>query len=169
MLLDEGLHVRLADFGLAKGAADGGAAGGGAARQTHLSTINGVKGTPGFMDPLMTNSGGCVSEVTDGFAMGVTVLIALTGLEAVNIVPRCRHLLRSPAHPDKWMAPGVPDARAGEWPMEVTSGLVEIIKGLALELFKEERMPLPEALSQLEVGGFCSCMPWTSACAAPCM
>ena len=59
--------MRLADFGLAKGAAEAPA---GAAAATHLSTVNGVKGTPGFMDPLCMNSGGRASELSDGFAMG---------------------------------------------------------------------------------------------------
>jgi eukaryotic-like serine/threonine-protein kinase len=94
ILLTEQLGVRLADFGLAKQheaymAADD--------ARLPLSTVCAIKGTPGFLDPLAsTNSAGHVSEVNDGFAMGITILVALTGLPATDIQPRCRQLLRNP-------------------------------------------------------------------------
>ena len=147
ILLTEQLGVRLADFGLAKQhethmATDD--------ARTPLSTVCAIKGTPGFLDPLATNSAGHVSEVNDGFAMGITILVALTGLPATDIQPRCRQLLRNPGRPDKWVAPGRPDATAGEWPDAVATGLAAVVVGLAMEQFKEDRLPLPEALAALE-------------------
>ena len=102
----------------------------GAAAATHLSTVNGVKGTPGFMDPLMTNSGGRVSELSDGFAMGVTLLVTFTALEAADLLQRCRLMLRKPEQPAKWIAPGVADAKAGAWPDDVQAGLASLVVGL---------------------------------------
>jgi len=145
LLLDERLNVRLADFGLAKGADAHFSK-----QATHMSTVTGVKGTAGYMDPLMVNSGGRVSEVTDGFAMGITILVALTGLEAADILPRCRGMMRYPTKPSKWVAPGRPHSSAGEWPEEVATGLAEVVVGLSFEQFHEDRMPLPEALQTLE-------------------
>jgi serine/threonine protein kinase len=147
ILLTEQLGVRLADFGLAKQheaymAADD--------ARLPLSTVCAIKGTPGFLDPLATNSAGHVSEVNDGFAMGITILVALTGLPATDIQPRCRQLLRNPGRPDKWVAPGRPDATAGEWPDAVATGLADVVVGLAMEQFKEDRLPLPDALAALE-------------------
>ena len=147
ILLTEQLGVRLADFGLAKQhdsqmATDD--------ARTPLSTVCAIKGTPGFLDPLATNSAGHVSEVNDGFAMGITILVALTGLPATDIQPRCRQLLRNPGWPDKWVAPGRPDASAGEWPDAVATGLAAVVVGLAMEQFKEDRLPLPDALAELE-------------------
>ena len=146
ILLTEQLGVRLADFGLAKQhdsqmATDD--------ARTPMSTDCAIKGTPGFLDPLATNSAGHVSEVNDGFAMGITILVALTGLPATDIQPRCRQLLRNPGRPDKWVAPGRPDATAGEWPDAVATGLAAFVVGLAMEQFKEDRLPLPEALAAL--------------------
>ena len=39
---------------------------------------------------------GVATELTDGFAFGVTVLMALTGLPAAGIKQRCRHMLKWP-------------------------------------------------------------------------
>eukprot|EP00966_Prymnesium_polylepis_P317642 7338513-Prymnesium_polylepis.1 len=69
------------------------------------------------MDPLITNEL-AHSEVTDGYAAGITLLVALTGKPAVGLTEQCRHMLRHPNSPDKWQAPGVPDATADEWPAE---------------------------------------------------
>eukprot|EP00966_Prymnesium_polylepis_P028334 655628-Prymnesium_polylepis.1 len=98
----------------------------------------------------MTNSGGRVSELTDGFAMGITMLVTMTGLEAADILSRCRQLLRNPEQPARWIKPGVPDEAAGEWPDEVTTCLASLVVGLSLEHFKDDRMKLPDVLTQLE-------------------
>ena len=92
---------------------------------------------------------GVATELTDGFAFGVTVLMALTGLPAAGIKQRCRHMLRWPAQPLRWQPPGVPDVAAGSWDGGASSGLAEVIQGLD-EKWAEERMPLPNVLARLE-------------------
>ena len=92
---------------------------------------------------------GVATELTDGYAFGVTVLMALTGLPATEIKQRCRHMLRWPTQPQRWQPPGVPDVAAGSWDGGASSGLVEVIQGLS-ELWAEERMPLPNVLVRLE-------------------
>eukprot|EP00966_Prymnesium_polylepis_P085253 1973830-Prymnesium_polylepis.1 len=101
------------------------------------------------MDPLITNEL-VYSELTDGYAAAITMLVALTAMPAVGVRSQCRHMLRYPDSPDQWQAPGVPDTAAGEWPAEVASKLVVLVVGMSSSEFKEERMPLSEALSELE-------------------
>ena len=104
--------------------------------------------TPAPRVPLSLHSG-VATELTDGFAFGVTVLMALTGLPAADIKQRCRHMLRWPTQPQRWQPPGVPDAAAGSWDGGASSGLAEIVQGLD-ERWAEERMPLPDVLARLE-------------------
>jgi len=92
---------------------------------------------------------GVATELTDGFAFGVTVLMALTGLPAAEIKQRCRHMLRWPTQPQRWQPPGVPDVAAGSWDGGASSGLAEVIQGLD-EKWAEDRMPLPDVLARLE-------------------
>ena len=84
---------------------------------------------------------GVATELTDGYAFGVTVLMALTGLPAAGIKQRCRHMLRWPTQPQRWQPPGVPDVAAGSWDGGASSSLAEVVQGLS-ELWAEERMPL---------------------------
>ena len=92
---------------------------------------------------------GVATELTDGFAFGVTVLMALTGLPAAGIKQRCRHMLKWPTQPQRWQPPGVPDVAAGSWDGGASSGLAEVVQGLD-ERWAEERMPLPDVLARLE-------------------
>ena len=92
---------------------------------------------------------GVATELTDGFAFGVTVLMALTGLPAAEIKQRCRHMLKWPTQPQRWQPPGVPDAAAGSWDGGASIGLAEVIQGLD-EKWAEDRMPLPDVLARLE-------------------
>ena len=103
----------------------------------------------GFIDPLISN-GLQHSELTDGFAAGITILVTLVGLPATGIENQCRHLLRHPDRPEKWQPPGLPDATAGEWPVEVSSELAQVVVGLT-EKFPDDRMPLSEALGKTSV------------------
>ena len=93
--------------------------------------------------------GGQCSELTDGFAMGVTALVAMIGLPAAGVLQRCRLMLRTPDDPAKWAADTLPDASAGEWPDDVKIVLATIVAGLT-EQYEVERMPLSMALEQLE-------------------
>ena len=92
---------------------------------------------------------GEATVLTDAFALGVTVLMALTGLPSASIKQRCRHMQQRPTQPSRWQAPGVPDAEAGSWDEAVAIGLAEIVVGLD-ERWEDDRMPLSEVLEQLE-------------------
>jgi len=92
---------------------------------------------------------GVATELTDGFAFGVTVLMALTGLPTAGIKQRCRHMLKWPTQPQRWQPPGVPDVAAGSWDGGASIGLAEVIQGLD-EHWAEDRMPLPDVLARLE-------------------
>ena len=89
------------------------------------------------------------TELTDGFAFGVTVLMALTGLPAAGIKQRCRHMLKWPTQPQRWQPPGVPDVAAGSWDGGAPHGLIEVFQGLTDE-WAEDRTPLSDVLARLE-------------------
>ena len=97
----------------------------------------------------MINSGEH-SETTDAFGMGITLLMALTGLPALKILPCCRLMLRAPDAPNEWVAPGVTDTTAGAWPPAVVTEVLRIVAGLSKGEDPEDRLPLPEALRRLE-------------------
>mmetsp|Transcript_11933 Transcript_11933/g.20132 ORF Transcript_11933/g.20132 Transcript_11933/m.20132 type:complete len:254 (+) Transcript_11933:3-764(+) len=137
ILLDAHLNAMLADVGLAKAAGT----------HEHTST-NRMLGTQGFVDPLFIN-GGKHSVLNDGFAAGITMLIALTGFPALNIKARCRRLLCNTDHSNNRQTQSVTDASAGEWPDTVVCGIAKLAAGLTEE-YEEDRGMVPEALRQLE-------------------
>ena len=114
---------------------------------THYTTAV-VRGTPGFVDPLIAN-GLQHSPLTDGYAMAITILMALVAQPAVGLKGKCRHMFKHPRKPQRWQPPGVPDATAGEWPEEVASRLMQIVTGLTKE-WMEDRLPLADALREME-------------------
>ena len=92
---------------------------------------------------------GVATELTDGFALGMTILVAFTGQPASGLKQRCRHMLKFPDKPERWQKPGVPDEAAGSWDAAAATGLAEAIVGLN-EVWAEDRMPLSEVLQKLE-------------------
>jgi hypothetical protein len=138
------LKAWLADVGAAKAdaqAAPGPHGGGG--QRTHLSTTS-IKGTPGFVDSLVVN-GLQHSEATDGFALGVTLLMALTGKPAVGLTHTCSPLLRAPDDVEAWAM-----LLDGEWPRHVAAACAAVAWGLTMPQFKEDRLPIPEARRRIE-------------------
>ena len=73
------------------------------------------------------------SPLTDGYALGITVLMALVAQPAVGLKRACRLLLKYPEQPARWQAPAVPDATAGEWPEHVVATLATMVASLTLE------------------------------------
>ena len=94
------------------------------------------------------------SELTDGYAFGLTILVTLTGRAVTGpgqeLMQRCGLMITRPYDKACWKAPGLPDAAAGIWPDRVACGLAGLVQGLAWEREAERRMPLPEALAALE-------------------
>ena len=72
--------ARLADFGLSRMAKKQETSPSGATQ----ASVSAVKGTASFLDPIYVQ-GGLVTELTDGFALGVTMLVTLTGLPATDL------------------------------------------------------------------------------------
>lgn len=100
-------------------------------------------GTAGFVDPLYANTGQ-FSQLTDGYAMGVTALVCLTGQSALEALESAEPMLEQPS-----LAPGCADAHAG-WPETVAVQLVQLVVGLAWRRSAKLRMALAEALTKLE-------------------
>ena len=88
--------------------------------------------------------------MSDGYAMGVTALMALTGLPVRDIKNKCRKLLRFPDQPAQWEAPGTPDTAAGAWPEPVAVALARAISGLVRGEYADERVPLQTSLPLLQ-------------------
>ena len=136
ILLDEQLNAKLADVGLAKQAhelQEG---------RTHLTTRN-LVGTAGFIDPLYSNSGR-YSAMTDAYAMGVVLLMCLMGKPAVRIMDEATDMLEEPEE-----APQYVDGRAG-WPAELAVAATKVVVGLSWARNARRRLPLADALTQLE-------------------
>jgi hypothetical protein len=73
----------------------------------------------------------------------------LVGLPVAMIRRRCRALLQSPAEPETWQAPGLPDARAG-WPASVALTLAGVAAGLAPNDAYADRLLCVEARRELQ-------------------
>ena len=71
--------ARLADFGLSRMAKTQEAPSG-----ATQASVSAVKGTAAFLDPIYVQDG-LATELTDGFALGVTMLVTLTGLPATGL------------------------------------------------------------------------------------
>jgi len=109
---------------------------------THLTTQR-VIGTPGFIDPLYIQSGR-FSELTDGYAMGVSLLMCLGGRSADNVINRFGDALERSAP-----AANFTDPAAG-WPPVVAEQALDIVRGLIWGRTPSLRTKLSEALSRLE-------------------
>ena len=64
------------------------------------------------------------SQVTDGFALGVTLLMVLTGRSAVGLIEACDEALSD----NPSLAPDIADATAA-WPDAVTTEVVKVVEG----------------------------------------
>ena len=139
-------------FGLSKSVPEMGPTGGDvahAAGKTHVTTRH-LVGTPGFIDPLYSDSGR-LDKFTDGYAMGVTYLIALTGLAAVPAkehVCDLRLLHSSPEWPKAKLAELV-DQSAGPWPPAVVAELLANYLWLTCQR-RLERRSVDDVLGRME-------------------
>ena len=90
ILLDGELNAKLADVELASEAHDLDAG------RSHVSTAGGgLVGTAGYVDPLYANTGR-YSQATDGYALGVTLLVCLTGRHANDALDVAADMLEDP-------------------------------------------------------------------------
>ncbi|EOD13093.1 hypothetical protein EMIHUDRAFT_212804 [Emiliania huxleyi CCMP1516] len=91
ILLDERGNGYLADVGLARAAE---ATAGGNQQVSHLSTQR-LFGKPGYMDPIIMHDGQA-SQLTDSYALGITLLVSLTGRGALGLLNACDYALDEP-------------------------------------------------------------------------
>ena len=78
--------------------------------------------------------------MTDNYALGMTILVALVARPAQEAVSECEELLEDPGS-----APGHADQPA-MWPHDVAIELAEIVKGLTYARTARNRMSLASAL-----------------------
>jgi vacuolar-type H+-ATPase subunit H len=136
ILLGEDDRARLADMGLARAKRTAAA---------HLTTVTSVAGTNGYLDENYLGTGR-FDESADGYAMGVVMLMLLTGRPAVDpiqqpIVGHC--------DVEDSEVLSLSDGNAGEWPIAVAAGLHQV--GMALvKRNRERRITLNTALQRLQ-------------------
>ena len=150
ILLRADLHAMLSDTGFAKAAAE--SYDSAASHTRHASiTSRGVCHTTGYADPLITSGGG-FSERTDAYAVGVTLLVCLSGRPAVrgndgifDAIEEDHEQIFGEIDP-----PALADSRVG-WPAAVCRALVPLVlsteKASSLcNPKKFKRLPLADAV-----------------------
>ena len=137
ILLDEQLHTRLSDVGIARQAQQ-------LRERTHLSTTS-VVGTNGFIDPLYTQTGQ-YSQTTDGYAMGVKLLMCLVQCPAILVMDQDRALpmLENPERAPQFVSQDC------NWPAEVAIAATKVAKGLVWARSAQQRLSVRDALRELE-------------------
>ena len=138
VLLNDRNFPQLGDTGLAKVLHSEGS--------RRSTTGTGIPGTPGFIDPLLTKGGTLDWKLADGYAMGMMLLMALTGLPVADIEEECEKLAGTDLAPE--IGPVVADP-AIAWPDVVAVEVLRIYERLTSGK-KRERRPLSEALVTLE-------------------
>ena len=147
ILLDTALNAKLGDLGVAK-----------ARLGEDIPTMSlgtHVQGSPGYIDPLYINSGR-VSETTDGYALGVTMLVCMTQRPATDgpLTEACAELLASPT--------GCTEAVYAEagvwWPISIAIEVAQLIAGLTHPR-REDRTTVNEVVHSLEALATASDLP----------
>ena len=137
ILLDERCHVMLAATGTATPPT---------IEQAHHAVAG------GYLDPLVVSAGGGYSSLTDGYAVGVTILATLIGCCAGPEFRLCANTLRAhecPLAPGTWAEKIDTDKRGGIWSKAACSGLAAVAHGLMATEAKD-RISLDVALGSLE-------------------
>ena len=138
ILLDHDLHAYLGDTGFAKAARQSGEF------SRHAGATTGrIMCSPGYADVDVLN--GEYSELTDGFAVGVTLLVVLTRRDPVRIVDVIEE--EHDAEMDDIPAEQLAESSAN-WPIEVARALKELHKGLCM-VRARKRLRLPDVLQTL--------------------
>ena len=107
-----------------------------------MSTLN-VIGTPGFIDPLYAESGR-ISETTDGYALGISILMCLTSKPAIGLLDLAADALEDPT------LKTAGSLARGAWPEQTALDLLRVVIGLSWHRVRSRRMRVDEALCILE-------------------
>jgi len=141
ILLDDELNAYLADTGFAKMDA-------GPEASKMKSASNALYLTRGYLDPSVVE-GGAYSAMTDGWALGITLLVALTGRSPLSIITKCEEDFDEDfADID---AARLADANAG-WPPHAVAAFKDLVRSAASGLCHgsvRKRLPVAAALATL--------------------
>ena len=141
ILLDDELNAYLADTGFAKMDA-------GPEASKMKSASNAFYLTLGYLDPSVS-AGGAYSAVTDGWALGITLLVALTGRSPLKIINKCEEEFELDfAEID---AEKLADAGA-DWPPLVATTIKDVVQSAVSGLCHDKerkRLPIAAALATL--------------------
>ena len=118
ILLDDDLNAYLADTGFAK--MDAGPESSRKSRsQSHALYL-----TKGYLDPIIVE-GREYSAITDGWALGITILVVLTGRSPLSIINRCEEDFDEDF--EELDAARIADVTA-DWPVDEASALKELVR-----------------------------------------
>jgi interleukin-1 receptor-associated kinase 1 len=141
ILLDDELNAYLADTGFAKMDA-------GPEASKMKSASNALYLTLGYLDPSVS-AGGAYSAVTDGWALGITLLVALTGRSPLKIINKCEEEFELDfAEID---AEKLADVGA-DWPPLVATTIKDVVQSAVSGLCHDKerkRLPVSAALATL--------------------
>jgi len=141
ILLDDELNAYLADTGFAKMDA-------GPEASKMKSASNALYLTRGYLDPSVLE-GGAYATMTDGWALGITLLVALTGRSPLSIITKCEEDFDEDfADID---AAQLADATAG-WPSRAAAAFKDLVRSTASGLCHasvRKRLTVAAALATL--------------------
>ena len=145
IFLDENLTAYLADTGFAKDTATNVS---GSAKSQSKSRM--LYGTDGFVDPSMVNgSESSGSALTDGYAVGVTLLVCLTNRSPVDIFTACEE---EADQEFEYIDAVVLADRTAVWPAHAARKVKLLVRSLGSSLChqsKRKRLKLAEARETL--------------------
>ena len=141
ILLDDELNAFLADTGFAKMDAE--------PEASKKSASNAFYLTRGSLDPSVVE-GGTYSAITDGWALGVTLLVAFTGRSPLSIITKCEEDFDKDF--EDIDAIQLADATAG-WPPRVATKFKDLVRSAASGLCHgtsvRKRLKVADALATL--------------------
>jgi interleukin-1 receptor-associated kinase 1 len=141
ILLDDELNAYLADTGFAKMDA-------GPEASKMKSVSNALYLTRGYLDPSVVE-GGVYSAMTDGWALGITLLVALTGRSPLSIITKCEEDFDEDFA--DIVAAQLADATAG-WPPHAVAAFKDLVRSAASGLCHgsvRKRLTVAAALATL--------------------
>jgi len=155
VLLDERMRAYLADTGFAKATRRSGEDANSPSRRSDTSntssvqtTTRGLCYTPGYADSVIVN-GGDYSVVTDGYAVGVALLVCLTVRSEVEIFDQLEEEHNLDFHEIDGSAIADP---TGGWPADAATIVKNLVRSAGCGLChssKRKRTALPEVLRAL--------------------
>ena len=141
ILLDDELNAYLADTGFAKMDAEPEAS-------KMKSASNAFYLTRGYLDPGVS-AGGAYSAMTDGWALGITLLVALTGRSPLKIFDQCEEEFELDF--EEIDAEKLADGAAG-WPTRTAAAIKDLVLSFASGLCHQKdrkKLPVPAVLAML--------------------